>query len=54
MAGKYDHIPSDDVQDMLELSLEELEALGVAEQYDDLLGKGAEKYVELLEKEGLF
>ena len=51
--GKYDNATSDDVQNMLEKCLGELETMGIAEQHDALLGKAAEKYVELMDKEGL-
>ena len=53
ISGQFDSKTSDEVQDMMMTALEELEALGVAEQHEALFGAAAEKYVELADKEGL-
>lgn len=51
--GQFDNKTSDEVQDMLMQALEALESQGLAQEYDSILGKAAEKYVELADKESL-
>ncbi|CCO46646.1 DarA [Vibrio nigripulchritudo SOn1] len=49
--GLHNHMSADDVLKLIETASEELEKLGLVEQYDPLIGSAVEKYVELDEKQ---
>ncbi|HDY8182601.1 TPA: hypothetical protein RQL23_003989 [Vibrio vulnificus] len=49
--GLHDDVAADDVLEMIEEASEELEQLGLLEQYDALIGSAVEKYAELDEKQ---
>ncbi|WFQ78108.1 hypothetical protein PXH59_00225 (plasmid) [Xenorhabdus sp. SF857] len=49
--GLHDNVAADNVLKMIEESSEELEELGLVEEFDSLIGSAVEKYVELDEKQ---
>ncbi|HFQ5182123.1 TPA: hypothetical protein ACGUW2_004119 [Vibrio vulnificus] len=49
--GVHDDVAADDVLEMIEEASEELEKLGLVEEYDALIGSAVEKYAELDEKQ---
>lgn len=49
--GVHDDVNADDILEMIEEAAEQLESLGLVEEYDALIGSAAEKYAELDEKQ---
>lgn len=49
--GVHDDVAADDVLEMIEEASEELEKLGLVDQFDALIGSAVEKYAELDEKQ---
>lgn len=50
VSGDYDNKPLPEVETALFTAADALEATGLSDQYDDLIGKAAEKYAELDQK----